>query len=494
MKYQKTGKLIKILITALMVFIIFPASISSEETNKGLDITGRIFLVLDIPESEIYVNEKVPVKLEFYSDWLDVENLTLQDPVNKGLIAGKFIKGDTRIIEREGIKYVVVEFDKSFFAPEPGEFIFEAVKARCNVSRRKGKAGKKDTGLLNDNEDFYDRFLGRRKSRKIELSTKPYPIKVLPLPLKGRPASFNGAVGAFTVDSKADWSNFDRDNIVRIFTRITGQGNYNTVRMPDIPEMNGLSLYDSRAEKSDAGVVFEQILKIEPEKVKRIPAIEFTFFDPERRIYFTFKEGPFDVEGKVKPPIKEVEKPLPKKKKEPPKEWVVSLKNKPGRFYKDTPAFYKSGTFILFLIFPIVLLAASLVVHRRIWILTSDSEYAVFFRASNNAKHSLSTAKTLMEQGKAVEFYGLAFNMLQEYLGERFSLPLGSITETDVDGFMGSKKDLKGISEKIKSVFADCYIARYTLLDISREDMAGTYKKLQEIIDYLNEKRYLITK
>ncbi len=485
MKYQKTGKLIKILIVSVIISIIFPLSVRAEGKRADFDISGRIFLVLDIPKSEIYVNEKVPVKLKLYSDWLDVEDLSLSDPVNKGLIAGKFIKGDPVIIEKEGISYALIEFDKSFFALKPGEFTFGAVKARCNVARRRGKAGKKGIDLLNDNEDFYNRFLGRRKQREIELSTQPCAIKVLPLPSKARPADFSGAVGAFTFDLKADRSDLDRGNIVRIFSRIKGEGNYNTVRMPDIPEIDGLSLYDSRTERSDTQVVFEQVLKIDPDKLKQIPPIEFTFFDPERRKYITFKEGPFDVEGKVRPRIKGSEKPLPEKKKEPSEGWVVLLKNKPGRFYKDTQAFYKSAIFILLLILPIVFLAASLIAHRRIWIMTSDSEYAVFLRASSKAKRSLSIGKALMRQGKAREFYDLVFNMIQEYLGERFSLPVGSITEEDIDA-IGSEKDLGGIAEKIKSVFTDCYIARYTFLNISRGDMSGTFDKLTEVIDSLN--------
>jgi len=497
MKYQRTGKIIpytvnKLLFISILIMTaiaVTPGHICAKEEKKisVQDIKERIYLVLDIPRTEVYVNEKVPVSLKLYSDWLDLEDVQVSEPLSSGLVTTKFVRGETKIVKKDGVNYVVLEYNKWFFAPEAGEFTIEPVKVKCRVARR-GKRDGKEVDLLNENEDFYNSFLGRRRHRSLELSTDPFSVKALPLPMKGRPEGFNGAVGSFTFDFKDDWSDFGSDNIVRFLTRIEGDGNYNTVRMPHIPEKDGLRLYDSRSERSDKSILFEQTIKVEPDKVGEIPVIKFVFFDPRQAKYVSFKKGPFRM--KVKKRKEEPER-VAYEEKEPPEEWITRVKDSPGRFYKEGPVFYKSGIFMFFQILPLIFLSLAIVEHRRRWILTSDSEYAVYIRASRKARLSLGLAEKLIKQGKAKEFYDLTFNMLQQYLAERFSLAPGSITEVDVDELIGSKKGLKEIAGKIKNVFADCYLARYTRLKPDKDDMTDTFDKAKEVIDFLNQRRNL---
>jgi len=463
----------------------------AKDTRKGReeieraekDISDRIFLTLEVTREEAYVNEKAQIIIKLYSDWLDLENVKVSEPLNKGLITGKFVRGGTEIIEKDGVKYVVLDFGKWFFAPEKGKFTFEPVEVTFNVvTPAEAKADK----LLNENMVFYESFLGRKKSREVTLTTDAVSVYVKKLPFKGRPAGFNGAVGSFIVKQEVDWRRFESDNAVTFTTSITGKGNYNTVRMPELDLPEGMSIYDSSTERDEDRIVFEQTVKVKPAKAAEIPAVKFSFFDPARGKYVTREKGPFKIKAGLEPGMVAAEE---MEKEEDQKKEIVGVKTVPGRFFRPGPAFYQKKWFGLFLVFPLVLLGVAISEYRRLWILTSDSERAAYIRATRKAKAALSRARTLLRKGKTAEFYDTALFSIQEYMGERFFSSPWNITETAVDSLMEENESFRDISGTVKEVFSDCYLGLYSDLKLDKNDMTVTFKKLREAFHLMNERK-----
>ncbi len=138
--------------------------------KKG--ISERMFLEIELPDRDIHVNEKVPVTVKFYTDWLDVSDLRIADVPSKNYITEDYEAKPTTVVEKNGVQYAVLRFDKSFFVSVPGDFVFGPVKARFYITKAQGD-------LLNQNEAFYNEYLGRKRRKEVTLEKGPFDIKVI---------------------------------------------------------------------------------------------------------------------------------------------------------------------------------------------------------------------------------------------------------------------------------------------------------------------------
>ena len=123
--------------------------------------------------------------------------------------------------------------------------------------------------------------------------------------------------------------------------------------------------------------------------------------------------------------------------------------------------------------------------------LKTDIRYARRLKAPGKARTGLSKAKGYLVAGKRKEFYDTVFQTLQEYLGDKLHLASHSITISVIDEALKEKSLPKETINQLKSVFSDCDLARFSSLESSRQDMEGTFRNLQESIDYLERHKVL---
>ena len=97
----------------------------------------------------------------------------------------------------DGVRWVVATFPLAISPVSAGEFPLEGkIEVTAYVPGGRRRFG----GVMND--PFFDAFFGGGGAqRKIPLSTEARTVRVLPLPDAGRPASFSGAIGKFTVEA-----------------------------------------------------------------------------------------------------------------------------------------------------------------------------------------------------------------------------------------------------------------------------------------------------
>ena len=463
--------------------------------QEGSGLPEGISLKVGIPRSSVFVNEKIPVSVSFYTDWLDVENLEISDDPSEMYIAEKYTPGETTIEERDGVKFAVLRFSKSFFLPEAGEFNFGPVMARCDVVGSKAEP-------LNPNLDAYNAFLGGKLRREVKIEEGPFVIKVSPLPEKGRPGDFMGAIGEFVLNANAEPLSIKSGETVTLTMALTGEGNYATVRPPKVGESEEIVAYEPTASRVDEGVVFTQLLKIRSSKLSAIPELRFSFFDPVKAKYVTLTRGPIRVkvapvegeEPRLPVPAAAAEKKAispvaAAEEKTDLGEGIVYLKESPGKLRAGAPHFYRSGLFLTLVLIPLLLVPIAVAARERARLFGEGSPYAARIGAIKVAASGLSEAKALMSRGGTEEFYGRVFRMMQEYLGMRFSVPAEGITEGIVDSGIASRMESADIADKMKKVFHDSYLARYTTLDLDKNDMKRTMADVREIITYLNSRK-----
>lgn len=195
-----------------------------------------------------------------------------------------------------GSRYVVADVRRlALFGTEPGVFTIDPGVLSSTVEVRDQQAF---------NTFFSSNIFGRRTvvqpSMLTHVFSKPLPtekvtLTVKALPTQGRPASFNGAVGEYAIESSLDKAAAEEGEAVTYKVRIYGQGNLNTVEPPALPELDHFKIYDSSSATNiskdrrvvEGQKVTETVLVPKKAGAYTIPALDFSFFDPRTR---TFKQ------------------------------------------------------------------------------------------------------------------------------------------------------------------------------------------------------------
>jgi hypothetical protein len=129
------------------------------------------------------------------------------------------------------------------------------------------------------------------------------PVKIRPLPVQDRPADFSGAVGKFDLSAEASLAKAMRGDPISLKIKITGQGNFDRVVTNGLVSSAAWKGYkpNSRFEPAESDgfadtKVFEQAIVPTQSGSSVIPALSFSYFDPDARIYVTKTTSPIPIE------------------------------------------------------------------------------------------------------------------------------------------------------------------------------------------------------
>lgn len=132
------------------------------------------------------------------------------------------------------------------------------------------------------------------KAYEFTKSSARVPIKVMPLPVEGRPSDFTGAVGQFEVHASVEGQSFPVNQPFSLRVRFEGAGN---AKLIDLPAMNlpaGLEQYDTKSESKffkngRSYKEFEVLLIPRQEGEITLPELSVSMFDPLDKKYYTKK-------------------------------------------------------------------------------------------------------------------------------------------------------------------------------------------------------------
>jgi len=139
---------------------------------------------------------------------------------------------------------------------------------------------------------FNDPFFGFGSEEGLEVKSDEISMDVRPLPLTGRPKSFTGAIGSFTLSTSIDKSRISLGDPVRLTCKIRGKGNFSAMPAPELslgqnfrngpPAFNfdGTSSTMYEGEQS-----FDYVISPLTPGLLEIPAVGFSFFDPQEQTY-----------------------------------------------------------------------------------------------------------------------------------------------------------------------------------------------------------------
>lgn len=261
-------------------------SVVKRSANAAPTANEQIFLTLEAPE-QLYVGQAKPITLKLY--------------FASDVRLGEYI------IERDADGFIT-----SGGPPEEPIESIEIVNGRhyrvysWTLVVTPISAGKQDLNFQSTliaqlpsrqnvrNSPFgnsiFDDLFGR--TERLTVYTKPTQINVLPLPTEGQPKSFSGAVGQFNISVGADTESTRVNEPIMLSLKLSGQGNFDRIREPELPEAKGWRSYppESVFEADDANKLkgakrFDYIFVPEKAGTLKLPEVSFSFFDPNVEKY-----------------------------------------------------------------------------------------------------------------------------------------------------------------------------------------------------------------
>jgi len=439
-------------------------------TPQGLskeDITKRIFLELVTDKDEVVVNEQVILTFRLYRS-IAVDGLKYQPPTTKGFLEEDLGKQRNFRKVIDGLEYEVVELKKALFPVTSGLLEISPAKVQCNILF-KTPSRRRRTGDVFDsffNDAFSDSFFGGRYSRyPASLISDPIKLLVKPLPELGKPVPFSGAVGEFGFSIEVKPSEVAAGDPVTLTMKVTGAGNLKNIKAPTFKgNVDAFKIYEpesktnilNRKNRIYGEKTFEIVLVPKVEDVQEIPAIEFSYFNPDQSQYRVLSKGPFPL--KVLPPQKLIQPMEPTLTVD--KEGVQLLvkdifyiKTSLGTVQEVKPRYFKQQQFYIGLGFPAAIYFCLLLWSHRQERLRVDTAYA-------RSTHAASQAKQLLKKAQAAttekEICSLVEKALTNYLSHKTGIPSGSIGMNGLNELLGQKGFEDEDVETLKKLFHEC--------------------------------------
>ncbi len=423
--------------TEVVTLTVAPPSSAGSARAAG----GALRLVVRVPRRQVYLREKLPVEVLLYVGAVRAGDLQYPTMAADGFALERFQEPTQYQEQLEGHTYTVVRFVSSLTPLRTGKLTLGPATTRLNVYERR-------LGGF-----FDDPFFSQR--RPVSLESDAVELEVLPLPEEGKPKSFTGAVGRFSLEVETSTAELQVGDPLTLRIVLRGQGNLDGVPPPALPESPQWRVYEPHPVGGEPGVlIFEQVA-IPAAVVDAVPPIEFTYFDPELHRYETQRSAPIGivVRPRAHTPAAIVAQPTPTGAEMLGRD-IVYLKEQPGRWIRlqEAPSRALLVGHASLLLLPV----ASYAFERRRR-RTQSRAFAQRQAATRIARHTLQQCREALANKDAQGFFDSVANCLREYFPLRFGLPPGRVDESTV----GQLPVDPALREDIVALLRACEEARF---------------------------------
>ncbi|MFH1620245.1 MAG: BatD family protein [bacterium] len=391
-----------------------------------------VFVTAETDKKKAYVNEQVTLTVRFHNAGSLLGNPEYVAPAARGFISEDLPPMRNGEMIRDGRRYYYTEIKTALFGAQPGEGVIDRALVRCQV--------RDNPDIDPFAPDFFQRFFshGMAGGRTQELRTEPLRVRIEPLPEKGRPTSFSGAVGQFKIKASADRKELKAGEALTLSVTVQGTGNLKTITAPALPDMPSFRVYDTvsslNLQKSNDLVqgskAYKTVFIPKVQGVQVIPSIRFSFFNPVSGSYEEVSSRPLEINVLAGAAPGPVQAGRPGAAGRDITQFADDI-----HYVKDKTSLSAFTRFMLrinalgwFNLAPLAAFLLSLAWNGLRKLRNKDPAAARCRRALSRAHTSLKKAERLFDAGKAPEAVALISCVLTDYLSDKLNLPVAGLT------------------------------------------------------------------
>lgn len=481
-------------------FQIPAASLQVLEPSKVTDSDHLYSLELVLPRESLYIGEAVPIEIKLLVRRGVQAGLASERPAK---IGDAFLIGDItppveQMVQRGDNIYHEVTWYAMITPIRSGDLPL-TFNQDIIVTEPREQQNRHSRDPFDDlfGSAFSDSFFGRAGTRRqVSLYTADETIRILPLPEQGKPVSFTGGIGQFSVRQPTlSTSKVQAGEPVTLTVVVEGTGNFDRMQAPELEQMNEWRYYPPTEsfQASDklgyrGSKTFEYILIPRSEGIRETPVLAFSFFDPRAEEYRTIQPATVALEVTPAPPgtamVADGQRVAEDRGPE-----LLPIRLSPGKIVGFTTPLVRNPAFVASQLIPLALLIGLCWIKRQQRRLETDSVYAHRFHARKAVLHWLKEASKAASDNQPDAFYNAAIRSIQESVARPGEQKPEAQTGNEVVARMASMQTDEQTRNAVQSFFDKDEAYRFSGSRPSHQDLKKDKQLLDQTLQSLEEKR-----
>lgn len=465
-------------------YILKPGENPEDKVKKNL------FLKLDVSKTSCYVGEPITASFKLYSRLRSETQITDAPSFNGFSVSELDFNSNVRIEELNGRQYNVYTLRKVQLYPmQEGDIALTPLVATNRVSFIKSEyAERQRHDLFFDMmENFADANAPESSviEKDIELKSEARTIHVKPLPAADIPVNFKGAVGDFSITSAVDKNDLTTDDAGNLQITISGSGNIQLINAPSIAWPKGVDGFEARmkedVDKSSVPIkghkIFTYPFTLSHTGDFVLPAISFSYFDPETSVYRTVETAPITLH------VKAGAKKLP---------FHGNLLRADGQGFLKT----HSSEIIYGIIASILILLILLLFRNNRTKNKETRQKDIIIDNIANSKPVKKVALSVPENplleaheklvaGNAHEFFAVLNCSMKKYLSGKLNIPLEEISKKRIHEEMDTCNVGVGTAHMVNALFEEIEMNLYSMPQ--QQHLQIAFEKASEIVALMDK-------
>ncbi len=462
----------------------------SQNSASSQKITeDNLFVKVKLDRSSVYMGEHIVATIKVYTRLTIAGFGDSKFPPFDGFLSQEVPTPGQIALERENINGTIYNtgiIRKLILFPQhTGEITIDPFELEVII--RQAKANKRS--------GFFDDFFNNYQDIKVPRKSKPIKIQVKDFP-SNKPASFDGAVGNFDLTTTIDKDSVKANDAITMRVKVAGNGNLKLIKPLEFKFPADFEVYDPKTSQnlksSETGMTgsttFEYLIIPRHAGNFEIPAVDFSFFDPNAKIFRTRSTSKFNIkvskgEGDASGTI------ISSFSKE-----KVKFLGEDIRFIKTNDfspqlkgeVFFGTTNFYLAYIIPFFLFILAFVFNRKRIKENADTAKLKNKRANRVAMKRLKAASASLKAKQKDQFYDEILKAIWGYTSDKLNLPLENLNKENISEILLSKGVELELKDEFISILDTCEFARYSPSAGSSE-MDELYQKSMDTITKLEK-------
>ena len=463
------------------------AAASSSQNGQVSD--KELFLVASTNKTKVYEQEAILLTYKVYTT-VDLRELDGKIPDLKGFHMQEVELPANKSFSLESYKgknYKTVVWQQFVLFPQQtGILEIPPVEYEGTIYQQVRSA---------DPLDFF--FNGGSSYVKVQktLRTPKLTIEVSPLPA-GKPASYYGGVGEFSISSDISTQELKENEAVTVRLIISGTGNMKLLKTPEVLFPSDFEVYDPKVDNNfklktnglSGNKAIEYLAIPRHAGDYEIPGVEFTYFDTKSKEYKTLTTPSYNLKvNRGSGSTTTVTTGYVNKED-------LKLLGEDIRFIdlKDTNLkvkgeyFFGSLNYWLWYIVPTALLLACIIIWRKKAVENANISKVKTKKANKVATKRLKEAKKLMTNNNESAFYDEVLRALWGYTGDKLNIPVAKLSKDNIAVELTNHGVDEKTIQEFTNLLGDCEFARYAP-SASSITVADVYDRVVSLMNKMED-------
>ena len=432
--------------------------------------TGQIgdddlFMVATVNKKKVYEQEAILLTYKIYTA-VNITNMTGKMPDLKGFHTQEveMPKGgrEYELEHYNGRNYRTLVYSQYVLFPQHcGQLEIPSITFEGTVAQR-----------VQNYDPFEAFFNGGSSYVNVQKSirTPKLTIEVSPLPA-GRPASYGGGVGDYSISSSLSTEELKENEAVTLKLVISGMGNMKLIKTPEVNFPADFEVYDPKVENRftlkagglSGNKVIEYLAIPRHAGTYTIPAVEFSYFDIKSGMYKTLKTSEYTLKV-AKGDGNTTTAPTGYVSKEELRllgQDIRYIDLQEAKFSPKGKFFYGTWGYWMWYIVPFVGFLVILIVYRKQAAENANIAKSKNKKAGKVATRRLKIAKQKMAANDKAGFYDEVLKAIWGYLSDKLIMPVSELSKENISAELAARQVSYASIGECTALLNECEFARY---------------------------------